>query len=215
MAPKPTQAEIQALLARHGGELTEVETDELYVVAKRPTRDELAAFVNGGSTAPETAHNNLLCACVVWPPVADWQAAIERTPGLLPRFGQHVADSAYPGEVVHIGEKDAVPKEHGAKVAELRAKGCDLVLVVDGKIYGFKRPGRFEFEACTASLRADNHYDGPEAIATRCVVDPARDVFKEANQDLPGLALIAGLAVYALGRHKGKVRSGKLRASSP
>lgn len=215
-APKPTQAEIDELLAKHGGELVEVETEELYALARRPSRDEFAAWMDGKLTnaGAETAHNNLLCACLVWPPVADWQAAIEACPGLLPRFGDPVADMAFPDGVLQIAPGEAIPKEHGAAIEAARAKGAALFTVAAGRVLGFKRPGRFEYEACSVAIREGRQYEGAEALALRCVVEPSKDVLKEFGKEWPGVVFTAGLGVYNLGQHKGSVRAGKLRASS-
>lgn len=215
-APRPTQPEIDALLAAHGGELTEVETEELYLVARRPTRDEASAYLNGTQDDEQgpTACNNLLVACVQWPAAGVVQAAIEACPGLNTRLAPRVADDVYPDDGAFIKPGDAIPPEHTEAAAAARLKGAVAFMVADGRLLGFKGPGRFDFDACTVSIRKGQHYEGPEALALRCVVEPAKDVFREINKARPGVALLAGLGVYSLGQHKGAVRSGKLRASS-
>lgn len=215
-APRPTQAELDALLAAHGGELTEVETEELYLLARRPTRDEAAAYLNGTQDDEQgpTACNNLLCACVVWPAPGVVQAAIEALPGLNVRLAPRIGDDAYPDDGLFIKPGEPVPSEHAEAAAAARLKGATAFLVADGRLLGFKPPGRFDFDACTVAIRKGQHYEGPEALALRCVVEPAKDVFREINKARPGVALLAGLGVYSLGQHKGAVRSGKLRASS-
>lgn len=215
-APRPTQTELDALLAAHGGELTEVETEELYLVARRPSRDETAAYLNGiqDSEQGPTACNNLLCACVVWPAVGVVQAAIDALPGLNTRLAPPIGDEAYPDDGAFTKPGDAIPPEHAEAAAAARLKGAVAFMVADGRLLGFKGPGRFDFDACTVAIRKGQHYEGPEALALRTVVEPAKDVFREINKARPGVALLAGLGVYSLGQHKGAVRSGKLRASS-
>jgi hypothetical protein len=213
---RPTQSEVDALIAKHGPDLTEVEAGELYAIARKPTRDEAAAHFNGILDAARRAseNNNLLCKAVVWPAVSVWQAMAEKCPGIIDSVAAHVSALSYPESPLTIAEGEAGPAEHQEALAAARAAGARLCYVLEGKLYGFRGPGRWDFEAAGVKVSQGQHFEAYEAIALKCCVFPSPDAFKDALKALPGSAAVVGPFVKDLGEFKGAVKTGKLKASS-
>ena len=101
----PSEAQINDIKAKHGGQLHLLEFDDgaSAVIAKQPPRAEWDRLVS--TTAADKANaaravENFARACIVWPSPSELDALANERPAILAGFGSELADLAGASEKI-------------------------------------------------------------------------------------------------------------------
>jgi hypothetical protein len=74
------------------GEVFEVQAGNDTYYFRKPSRPEFKLYADGLLKSSYDAVARLLMACLLWPAVAEFQARVEKQPGLVPMLANNLGD---------------------------------------------------------------------------------------------------------------------------